>query len=77
MLGCFTELIDAVILTGGLANSKMLTGKVIDYLHNLVKVGGDPRGERDGGPGLWAPCASVRGRNQVHQFHPACAVHGE
>ena len=38
MLGCFTELIDAVILTGGLANSKMLTGMVIDYLHNLVKV---------------------------------------
>jgi hypothetical protein len=30
--------IDAVILTGGLANSKMLTGMVIDYLHNLVKV---------------------------------------
>ena len=26
MLGCFTELIDAVILTGGLANSKKLTG---------------------------------------------------
>lgn len=38
MLGCFTELIDAVILTGGLANSKMLTGMVIGYLHNLCRV---------------------------------------
>jgi len=38
MLGCFTELIDAVILTGGLANSKMLTDMVIGYLHNLVRV---------------------------------------
>ena len=28
LLGCFTELIDAVILTGGLANSKMLTDKI-------------------------------------------------
>ena len=38
MLGCFNELIDAVILTGGLANSKMLTDMVIGYLHNLVRV---------------------------------------
>ena len=38
MLGCFTELIDAVILTGGLAYSKMLTDRVIGYLHNLARV---------------------------------------
>ena len=38
MLGCFQELIDAVILTGGLAHSKMLTDMVIGYLHNLCRV---------------------------------------
>lgn len=38
LLGCFTELIDAVILTGGLAYSKMLTDMVIGYLHNLARV---------------------------------------
>jgi len=38
MLACFTELIDAVILTGGLAHSKMLTGMVVEYLHNLTRV---------------------------------------
>lgn len=38
MLGCFVEPIDAVILTGGLANSKMLTGMVEEYLSHLAKV---------------------------------------
>lgn len=38
MLGCFTEKIDAVILTGGLANSKMLTEQVTQYLRHLAKV---------------------------------------
>ena len=38
MLGCFTELIDGVILTGGLANSKMLTDMVIGYLHHMTRI---------------------------------------
>ena len=38
MMACFTQLIDAVILTGGLANSQKLTGMVIGYLHNLCRV---------------------------------------
>lgn len=76
MLGCFTELIDAVILTGGLANSKMLTGKVIDYLHNLVKVVVIP-GENEMEALALGALRILRGEEQVHQFHPACAVHGE
>lgn len=38
MLGCFTELIDAVILTGGVAHSKLLTDMVVGYLHHLTRV---------------------------------------
>lgn len=38
LLGCFETLIDGVILTGGLAHSKMLTDMVIGYLHNLTRV---------------------------------------
>ena len=51
MLGCFTELIDAVILTGGLANSKKLTGMVIDSPPQPGEGGEVIPGERDGGPG--------------------------
>jgi len=38
LLGCFRELIDGAILTGGLAHSKLLTDMVIEYLHNLTRV---------------------------------------
>ena len=73
MLGCFTELIDAVILTGGLANSKKLTGMVIDYLHNLVKVVVIP-GRTRWRLWLWGPCASSGGRRRSTPSHPACAL---
>lgn len=38
MLGCFRETIDAVILTGGLAYSKMLTQNVAEHLQHLIKI---------------------------------------
>ena len=68
MLGCFTELIDAVILTGGLANSKKLTGMVIDYLHNLVKVVVIP-GENEMEALALGALRILRGEEQVHIFH--------
>lgn len=73
MLGCFTELIDAVILTGGLANSKKLTGMVIDYLHNLVKVVVIP-GENEMEALAQGGLRILDGREQVHIFRPACAL---
>lgn len=38
MLGCFTEPVDAVILTGGIAHSKMVTGYIKAHLEHTVKV---------------------------------------
>ena len=73
MLGCFTELIDAVILTGGLANSKKLTGMVIDCLHNLVKVVVIP-GENEMEALAQGGLRILDGREQVHIFRPACAL---
>ena len=37
-LGSFTEPVDAVILTGGIAHSKMLTGYIREHLEHTVKV---------------------------------------
>lgn len=73
MLGCFTELIDAVILTGGLANSKMLTGMVIDYLHNLSRVVVIP-GENEMEALALGALRILRKEEQVHTFHPSCAL---
>lgn len=70
MLGCFTELIDAVILTGGLANSKMLTGMVIDYLHNLCRVVVIP-GENEMEALALGALRILRGEEQPHTFAPA------
>ena len=69
MRGCFTELIDAVILTGGLANSKKLTGMVIDYLHNLVKVVVIP-GENEMEALAQGGLRILDGREQAHTFCP-------
>ena len=71
LLGCFTELIDAVILTGGLAYSKMLTDMVIGYLHNLARVVVIP-GKMRWRPWPWAACACCGGEEPVHTFAPAC-----
>ncbi len=38
MMGCFTEKPDAVILTGGLANSKMVTSYIRSHLEHTIKV---------------------------------------
>ncbi|MEM5780188.1 MAG: butyrate kinase [Lawsonibacter sp.] len=73
MLGCFTELIDAVILTGGLANSKMLTDMVIGYLHNLSRVVVIP-GENEMEALALGALRILRGTEQVHTFHPACPI---
>ena len=63
MLGCFTELIDAVILTGGLAYSKMLTDMVIGYLHEPGPGGGHP-GENEMEALALALCVSSTARNR-------------
>ena len=73
MLSCFTELIDGVILTGGLANSKMLTGKVIDYLHNLCRVVVIP-GENEMEALALGALRILQGGESVHQFHPVCSI---
>ena len=71
MLGCFTELIDAVILTGGLANSKMLTGMVIGYLHNLCRVVVIP-GENEMEALALGALRILRGEEQPHTFRSLC-----
>ena len=73
MLGCFTELIDAVILTGGLANSKMLTGMVIDYLHNLCRVVVIP-GENEMEALALGALRILRGEEEPHTFCPCCPL---
>jgi len=73
MLGCFTELIDAVILTGGLANSKMLTGMVIDYLHNLSRVVIIP-GENEMEALALGALRILNGEETARTFQPACAL---
>ena len=73
MLGCFTELIDAVILTGGLANSKKLTGMVIDYLHNLCRVVVIP-GENEMEALALGALRILRGEEKCHTFHPVCPL---
>jgi len=73
MLGCFTQLVDAVILTGGLANSRMLTGMVIDYLHNLSRVVVIP-GENEMEALALGAGRILRGEEQVHTYHPVCPL---
>ena len=68
---CFTELIDAVILTGGLAYSKMLTDMVIGYLHNLARVVVIP-GENEMEALALGGLRLLRGEEPVHTFAPAC-----
>ena len=73
MLACFKELVDAVILTGGLANSKLLTGKVIDYLHNLCRVVVLP-GENEMEALALGALRLLRGEESAHEFHPVCPL---
>lgn len=73
MLGCFHELIDAVILTGGLANSKKLTSMVIDYLHNLCRVVVIP-GENEMEALALGTLRILNGQEQAHTFCPVCPM---
>ena len=73
MLGCFHELIDAVILTGGLANSKKLTSMVIDYLHNLCRVVVIP-GENEMEALALGALRILNGQEQAHTFCPVCPM---
>ena len=73
MLGCFHELIDAVILTGGLANSKKLTSMVIDYLHNLCRVVVIP-GENEMEALPLGALRILNGQEQEHTFCPVCPM---
>ena len=73
MLACFTSLIDAVILTGGLANSKLLTGMVTEYLHSLCRVVVLP-GENEMEALALGALRLLRGEESVHEFHPVCPL---
>ncbi len=73
MLGCFTQLIDAVILTGGLAHSKLLTGMVTEYLHSLCRVVILP-GENEMEALALGALRLLRGEESVHEFHPVCPL---
>ena len=75
MLGCFTELIDAVILTGGLAHSKMLTDMVIGYLHTLCRVVVLP-GENEMEALALGALRLLTGQEEVHTYHPVCPLTG-
>ena len=73
MLACFKELIDAVILTGGLANSKMLTGMVIEYLHDLCRVVVLP-GENEMEALALGGLRLLRGEETARRFSPVCPM---
>lgn len=73
LLGCFTQPLDAVILTGGLANSKLLTGMVTDHLKHLVPVVILP-GENEMEALALGALRILRGEEQVNTFHASCAL---
>ena len=75
LLGCFTELIDAVILTGGLAYSKMLTDMVIGYLHNLARVVVIP-GENEMEALALGGLRVLRGQETAKIFHKSESANG-
>ncbi len=76
MLGCFTQPLDGVILTGGLAHSKLLTGMVEEYLCHLVKVIVLP-GENEMEALALGGLRLLSGEEETHRFTPACAINGE
>ena len=63
--------VDRIILTGGLAYSKMLTDMVIGYLHNLARVVVIP-GENEMEALALGGLRLLRGEEPVHTFAPAC-----
>lgn len=73
MLGCFTQKIDAVILTGGLANSKKLTGMVTEYLHHLCHVVVIP-GENEMEALALGTLRMLRGEEECHTYYPVCPL---
>ena len=73
MLGCFQELIDAVILTGGLAHSKMLTDMVVGYLHDLCRIVILP-GENEMEALALGTLRMLQGEEPVHTYYPVCPL---
>lgn len=73
MLGCFQELIDAVILTGGLAHSKMLTDMVVGYLHDLCRIVILP-GENEMEALALGALRMLRGEEPIHTYYPVCPL---
>ena len=73
MLGCFTQLIDGVILTGGMAYSEKLTGMVVEYLHNLCRVVVIP-GENEMEALALGTLRLLNGEEQAHRYHPVCPL---
>ena len=73
MLGCFQELIDAVILTGGLAHSKMLTDMVVGYLHDLCRIVILP-GENEMEALALGALRMLRGEEPSHTYYPVCPL---
>ena len=73
MLGGFQELIDAVILTGGLAHSKMLTDMVVGYLHDLCRIVILP-GENEMEALALGALRMLRGEEPVHTYYPVCPL---
>ena len=69
LLGCFTELIDAVILTGGLAYSKMLTD-MSSATSTTWPGWWSSRGKMRWRPWPWAACACCGGRSRCTPSPP-------
>ena len=55
------------------ANSKLLTGKVMEYLHSLCRVVVIP-GENEMEALALGGLRILRGEEDVHQFHPVCPI---
>lgn len=70
---CYTFFGADGILTGGLANSRKLTGMVIDYLHNLCRVVVLP-GENEMEALALGALRLLRGEEEVRRFYPVCPV---
>lgn len=72
LFGCFTQMLDGVILTGGLAHSKLLTGMVLEYLHSWCRVVILP-GENEMEALAWGGLRLLRGQEQARVFNPVQA----
>lgn len=70
MLGVFEEPVDAVILTGGMANSKMLMDMIVRRIKHLVRVEIYP-GEKEMEALAFGALRILRGEESAREFHRA------